>query len=199
MQMKCHSSPAPTKFGLLTRACAISIAFLCTCTGVDGHFAIGAGLHKHSGIGTASQQYFSYPYVSASLTEQEREQLARIQKEKPSIELVIQFDFDSALPSQSSRPSIERLGRALSSPDLKGFIFVIAGYTDGLEDEAYSQRLSERRAETIKRKLVESYNIPQEDLVTVGYGSSKLKVPMNPFDRANNRVEILNMGAYDQH
>ena len=196
--MKRHSSPAPAKFGLLTRACAISIAFLCTCTGVDGHFAAGARFQKDPGIWSASQ-YFSYPYVSVSLTEEEREQLATIQKKKPSIELVIQFDFDSALPSQSSRPSIESLGRALSSPDLKGFIFVIAGYTDGLEDEAYSQRLSERRAETIKRKLVESYNIPQENLVTVGYGSSKLKVPMNPFDRANNRVEILNMGADDQH
>ena len=196
--MKRHSSPAPAKFGLLTRACAIGLAFLCTCAGVDGHFAAGARFQKDPGIGSASQ-YFSYPYVSVSLTEEEREQLARIQKKKPSIELVIQFDFDSALPSQSSRPSIESLGRALSSPDLKGFIFVIAGYTDGLEDEAYSQRLSERRAETIKRKLVESYNIPQENLVTVGYGSSKLKVPMNPFDRANNRVEILNMGADDQH
>ena len=48
--------------------------------------------------------------------------------------------------------------------------------------DAFNQDLSERRADTIKRYLVDKYGITGSDLVTVGYGKTKLKDTANPAD-----------------
>jgi len=53
--------------------------------------------------------------------------------------------------------------------------------------------LSERRADTIKRYLVDNYHIATGELVTVGYGKSKLKNAQNPTDPINRRVQVVNM------
>src|SRR5260370_20638840 len=89
--------------------------------------------------------------------------------------------------------SVEGLGRALTKADLKGSPFVVAGHTDGAGGEAYNQDLSERRADSIKRYLVDKYGITGSDLVTVGYGKSKLKDPNQPMAEVNRRVQVVNM------
>ena len=71
--------------------------------------------------------------------------------------------------------------------------FVVAGHTDAAGSDAYNQELSERRADSIKRYLVEKYNISATDLVTVGYGESKLKNPSQPMAEVNRRVQVVNM------
>jgi outer membrane protein OmpA-like peptidoglycan-associated protein len=76
---------------------------------------------------------------------------------------------------------------------LRGSTFVVAGHTDAAGGESYNQDLSERRADSIKRYLVDKYNIAGTDLVTVGYGKSKLKDPANPVSEANRRVQVVNM------
>ena len=69
--------------------------------------------------------------------------------------------------------AVQELGKALSSSDLKGSTFVVAGHTDAIGGEAYNQELSERRADTIKKYLTEKYGIAGSDLVTVGYGETQ--------------------------
>lgn len=128
-----------------------------------------------------------------SLSSAEREEIASVVKDKPNIDLEITFDYNSANISNKSQASVQALGRALSSPDLKGSTFVVAGHTDAAGGEAYNQDLSERRADSIKRYLVEKYNIPAADLVTVGYGKSKLKDPSQPMAEVNRRVQVVNM------
>jgi outer membrane protein OmpA-like peptidoglycan-associated protein len=91
--------------------------------------------------------------------------------------------------------SVQALGKALTNPDLKGSTFVVAGYTDAMGGEQYNQDLSERRADAIKRYLVDKYGIAGSDLVTVGYGKSKLKDPSQPMAEANRRVQVVNMQA----
>src|SRR6201996_3665443 len=51
-----------------------------------------------------------------SLSSGEREEIAEIAETKPKIDLEIQFDYNSADISASSMPSVQSLGRALSSP-----------------------------------------------------------------------------------
>jgi len=70
---------------------------------------------------------------------------------------------------------------------------VVAGHTDAAGGEAYNQELSERRAESIKRYLVDKYSLTGADLVTVGYGKSKLKDPNQPMAETNRRVQVVNM------
>jgi outer membrane protein OmpA-like peptidoglycan-associated protein len=131
--------------------------------------------------------------ATRSLSIGEREEIATIAKTKPNIDLEINFDYNSADISAKSMPSVQALGKALANPDLKGSTFVVAGYTDAAGGEAYNQDLSERRADAIKRYLVDKYGIAGSDLVTVGYGKTKLKDPSQPMAEANRRVQVVNM------
>jgi outer membrane protein OmpA-like peptidoglycan-associated protein len=128
-----------------------------------------------------------------SLSLGEREQIAEIADAKPKIDLEIQFDYNSADISKASMAAVQELGKALSNPSLKGSTFVVAGHTDAVGSEPFNQDLSERRADTIKHYLVDKYGLAGSDLVTVGYGKTKLKNPDNPTDAVNRRVQVVNM------
>ena len=128
-----------------------------------------------------------------SLSLAEREQIATIVKDKPNIDLEITFNYNSADISTKARPAVQALGKALSSESLKGSTFLVAGHTDAIGGDAYNQDLSERRADSIKRYLVDKFGIAGSDLVTVGYGKTKPKDPARPMDPANRRVQVVNM------
>jgi outer membrane protein OmpA-like peptidoglycan-associated protein len=130
--------------------------------------------------------------ATRSLSTSEREEIATIAQTKPAIDLEITFDYNSAEISQKSLPSVQALGRALTSADLKGSTFIVAGHTDAAGGEAYNQDLSERRADSIKRYLIDRYAIAASELVTVGYGKSKLKDPSQPMAEVNRRVQVVN-------
>jgi outer membrane protein OmpA-like peptidoglycan-associated protein len=128
-----------------------------------------------------------------SLSMGEREEIAEIASTKPKIDLDIQFDYNSADISASSLPDVQSLGKALSNANLKGSTFVVAGHTDAIGGEAFNQGLSERRADSIKKYLVDKFGIAGSDLVTVGYGKDKPKDPNAPMDPVNRRVQVVNM------
>ena len=127
-----------------------------------------------------------------SLSMGERAQITTMVKDKPKIDLEINFDYNSDRVSAKSLPSVQALGRALANPDLKGSTFIVAGHTDAAGSDAYNQELSERRADSIKRYLVEKSGISATDLVTVGYGKAQLKDPANPLAEVNRRVQVVN-------
>jgi outer membrane protein OmpA-like peptidoglycan-associated protein len=128
-----------------------------------------------------------------SLSSTEREEIASMAKDKPNIDLTITFDYNSADISAKSLPEVQKLGRALTNPDLKGSTFLLAGHTDAAGSDNYNQDLSERRADSIKRYLMDNFHIAANDLVTVGYGKSKLKDPAQPLAEVNRRVQVVNM------
>jgi len=128
-----------------------------------------------------------------SLSNTEREEIASMAKDKPNIDLTITFDYNSADISAKSLPEVQKLGRALTNPDLKGSTFLLAGHTDAAGSDNYNQDLSERRADSIKRYLMDNFHIAANDLVTVGYGKSKLKDPAQPLAEVNRRVQVVNM------
>lgn len=133
--------------------------------------------------------------ATRSLSVTERDEIATIARDKPNIDLEITFDYNSANISAKSLPSVQALGKALTNPDLKGSTFIVAGHTDATGGEAYNQDLSERRADSIKRYLVGKFGIAGADLVTVGYGKSKLKDPAHPAAEVNRRVQVVNMAS----
>ncbi|MBR0870522.1 OmpA family protein [Bradyrhizobium tropiciagri] len=128
-----------------------------------------------------------------SLSLGERQEIAEIAANKPKIDLEIHFDYNSANISKGSTQAVQELGKALSDAGLKGSTFVLAGHTDAVGGESYNQDLSERRADTIKKFLVDQYGLNGSDLVTVGYGKTKPKDANAPFDPANRRVQVVNM------
>lgn len=113
----------------------------------------------------------------------------------PTIDLAIPFDLDSADLGRDAVAQLRALGGALASPALGRFAFELAGHTDSRGTAAYNQALSERRAETVKRYLVEQFGIAPARLRTVGWGFQKPRDPAHPEDAANRRVQVTNLGS----
>jgi outer membrane protein OmpA-like peptidoglycan-associated protein len=134
--------------------------------------------------------------ATRSLTLTEREKIVKIEQGKQGLDLdEITFEYNSTKLAPSAIPTARHLGEALTSADLKGSTFIIEGYTDAKGGAEFNQKLSERRADAVKRFLVAEYKIPARDLVAVGYGKSRLKNPSDPFAAENRRVRVVNMAA----
>src|SRR5262249_61458926 len=82
--------------------------------------------------------------TTRSLSQTEREEIAAIVKDKPKIDLEINFDYNSAEISAKSLPSVQALGRALTNADLKGSTFVCARHTDAADGGQNNQQKSQR-------------------------------------------------------
>ena len=111
----------------------------------------------------------------------------------PSVSLDIPFEFDSARMTDQAVRQVTELAAALTSKDLGRSSIEIDGHTDAHGTPGYNQLLSERRAATVRDYLISQYGVSPERLRVAGYGFSRLKVPADPFDPANRRVEILNL------
>jgi outer membrane protein OmpA-like peptidoglycan-associated protein len=135
---------------------------------------------------------------SRSLSLGERERMAEIAPKRPKVNLNINFEYNSASLSPQAEPLLRDLGKALSDTELAGSIIMLGGHTDAKGGDDYNQRLSERRAETIKRFLVRNYRIPADNLISAGYGKNGLKNPADPLAPENRRVEIVNMAERDE-
>jgi outer membrane protein OmpA-like peptidoglycan-associated protein len=130
---------------------------------------------------------------SQSITLGQREELDNATRNKPSVDVEINFNYGSANIGPAGMPVVAALGRALSNVALKDNVIVIAGHTDSVGGAAYNQGLSEQRANSIKSYLVEHFSIPADNLITIGYGKSKPKNQKNPAAPENRRVQIVNM------
>ena len=128
-----------------------------------------------------------------ALTGDERDELADVAKERPSIDLEIYFDFNSSEITSRATPDLINLGRALTNADLKGGVYLISGHTDAKGSAGYNQGLSERRAQAVKDFLVARFRISDDTLVSAGYGKEQLKNTAEPFAAENRRVQITNL------
>ena len=124
-----------------------------------------------------------------------REKLDEIveKKQLPSIDIEINFDFDSDRIRPSSIPDVNALGQALSSPGLSDARIVLNGHTDAKGSDNYNQDLSERRAASVRSYLIGTFGIAADRLIAIGYGEERLKNPGDPDAAENRRVEVINL------
>ena len=139
------------------------------------------------------ERYFSEPRRGLSVGE--RNEVAAIAQARPAIDLTIYFDFNSAEVGPKAVPALVELGRALSSDALKGTRFLLAGHTDAKGGDAYNLKLSQRRAEAIKRYLVDQFRVDEQRLLAIGYGKEQPKNAANPLADENRRVQVVNFGG----
>ena len=67
--------------------------------------------------------------------------------------------------------ALDRDGAMLKdNPDIK---VEIGGHTDSLGSEKANQKMSEKRAESVKKYLMDKFNIPGDRMIVKGYGSKK--------------------------
>ena len=86
-----------------------------------------------------------------------RDRPLRVAKSKsrdPSINLYVNFEYNSAALKQDALIVLDRLADALADQQLAQYDFLIGGHTDAVGSEGYNQNLSERRAQSVKNYLV---------------------------------------------
>jgi outer membrane protein OmpA-like peptidoglycan-associated protein len=139
----------------------------------------------------------SLRHRTRSLTFDEKEHVAELSKDWKKIDLEIYFDYNSSTITRKAEPQLEQLGEALRNPRMRTATVVVAGHTDAKGGEKYNEGLSDRRADAVKRYLIEKLSVPEENLTTAGYGKRHLKNPDEPFAPENRRVQILNAPETD--
>jgi outer membrane protein OmpA-like peptidoglycan-associated protein len=107
-----------------------------------------------------------------------------------AIDLTVYFDYNSSRVGDRARDMLDRLGEALSSPQLRGYRFLIAGHTDGVGSDEANLELSYKRAEAVREYLWRVHKISRHRLAVKGWGRNRLKDQANPESGINRRVEV---------
>lgn len=111
---------------------------------------------------------------------------------KPSLSLLIQFDFNSAKVKPESQQALSNLAQALQSKDLMVSTFAVEGHTDGAGRADYNMKLSQQRADAVRNYLA-SNGVLDSRLNAVGKGSTELANTADPLAADNRRVRIVNL------
>ena len=102
------------------------------------------------------------------------------------------FQYDSDVLQSSSITQLQKLGTLIQrNPKAT---FRVEGYTDSVGTFEYNVDLSQRRADSVKRYLVEAMRINPAQTETHGYGAAKFRVPPGGSieeQSPNRRVEVV--------
>jgi len=94
------------------------------------------------------------------------------------------------LPEDAKARIDELAAKIIADP--QGAFFEIEGHTDSTGTSAYNDELGLKRAETVKRYLYETYQIPLHRISVISYGSGKPVAPNKTRDgRAQNRRVVI--------
>ncbi len=124
---------------------------------------------------------------------------ANLRRSMPRIEVdTIRFGNNEAIVREEEVGKLDRIGAVLERI-LRGHpreVFLIEGHTDAVGSDLYNLGLSRARADAVKQALTTYYNIPAQNLRTVGLGERFLKVPTYESEAENRRVSIGRITAY---
>jgi outer membrane protein OmpA-like peptidoglycan-associated protein len=110
-------------------------------------------------------------------------------QEATALAMPIAFAFDSAklLPQSVVQLKVVAQGIKL----MEGAVVVqIEGHTDAQGKVSYNMRLSQRRAEAVRKFFIEQHGLDVQLLKAQGKGSSEPLNKQNPFASENRRVQF---------
>ena len=102
------------------------------------------------------------------------------------------FEYDSDVLQGSAVSQLQKLGTLIQrNPKAT---FRVEGYTDSFGTFEYNLDLSQRRADSVKRYLIEMMRINPAQIEARGYGATKFRVPASGSiegQSPNRRVEVV--------
>ena len=110
------------------------------------------------------------------------ERINAIDDYTPEQSINVNFKLRSAVLTPEAKTSLDQV--AQYAKNAKGFLIEVTGYAYESRDKNVNRRLSEQRAESVVRYLVENHNIPLRRILTpFGYGA------LNPLNENKTRDE----------
>jgi len=90
---------------------------------------------------------------------------------KKTVSLRVEFDFDKSDVKPKYHDDIARVAAYMKMhPEAK---ITIEGHADIIGGKIYNQKLSERRAESVRKYMVEKFGVDASRIATKGYGKSR--------------------------
>ena len=110
------------------------------------------------------------------------ERINNIDDYTPEQSIKINFKLRSAVLTPEAKASLDQV--AEYAKNAKGYLIEVTGYAYESKDKNINRQLSEQRAESVVRYLVENHNVPLRRILTpFGYGA------MNPLNENKTRDE----------
>jgi OmpA-OmpF porin, OOP family len=111
--------------------------------------------------------------------------------ELPRFAVEVQFDPDASTIRPESYQTLGRIADALCHSTLLRYGFLIVGRTDATGKREYNLTLSQKRADSIRDALVNTFKISSKRLQAVGLGEEQLQDAARPTAAINQQVQVV--------
>jgi outer membrane protein OmpA-like peptidoglycan-associated protein len=120
-------------------------------------------------------------------------QLAKL----PQVRLDVVFDQDSSLIRPASYQTIGSIADALTDPKLRPYRYLIVDHVESAGRRDHNLILSQRRADSIRDVLVNTFKVSPKRLQALGLGEEQLQDVNRPASPANARVQLILVGKFE--
>lgn len=128
---------------------------------------------------------------------QKRPPIAPQLSKLPQIRFDIVFDPDTSLIRPASYQTIGSIADALTDPKLRPYRYLIVDHVESAGRRDHNLILSQRRAESIRDVLINTFKVSPKRLQALGLGEEQLQDVARPAAPANARVQIIAIGKFE--
>jgi OOP family OmpA-OmpF porin len=115
----------------------------------------------------------------------------------PQIRFDVVFDQDSSLIRPASYQTIGSIADALTDPKTRPYRYLIVDHVESAGRRDHNLILSQRRAESVRDVLVNTFKVSPKRLQALGLGEEQLQDVNRPSSPANARVQIMVIGKFE--
>jgi len=115
----------------------------------------------------------------------------------PQVRFDIVFDQDSSLIRPASYQTIGSIADALTDPKTRPYRYLIVDHVESAGRRDHNLILSQRRAESIRDVLVNTFKVSPKRLLALGLGEEQLQDVNRPPSPANARVQLILLGKFE--
>jgi OmpA-OmpF porin, OOP family len=142
-------------------------------------------------VAALRQRAFERAKSKADAVPLKRPPIAAELLELPRFMVEVQFDPDASTIRPESYQTLGRIADALCHSTLLRYGFLIVGRTDATGKREYNLTLSQKRADSIRDALVNTFKISSKRLQAVGLGEEQLQDAARPTAAINQQVQVV--------
>ena len=115
----------------------------------------------------------------------------------PQLRFDVVFDPDSSLIRPASYQTIGSIADALTDPRMRPYRYLIVDHVEAAGRRDHNLILSQRRADSIRDVLVNTFKVSPKRLLALGLGEDQLQAVNRPAAPANARVQLMAFGKFE--
>ena len=128
---------------------------------------------------------------------QKRPPIAPQLSKLPQVRFDVVFDQDSSLIRPASYQTIGSIADALTDPKMRPYRYLIVDHVESAGRRDHNLILSQRRADSIRDVLVNTFKVSPKRLQALGLGEEQLQDVNRPAAPANARVLLIAVGKLE--